>query len=339
LLGWSVAAVGLACLAFVTAYWISHDVGWTPTDAHNYILAGLRLNVGHALYGYGPGDERVVLTDPGTDYPIYSPPLLAVLFRLIVLLPSNGLYAWWVATDVFEILAILALVRRANLAAGLALIPLSLSVGCVMEYGNVDCFLMGGLLLAWYWMLHGHQARAAIMISVFASLKLTPVIFVWWLIVTGRKRAAAVSISAGAVLALVTMAATEPDIFLKFAQVTSANLAMAYGLMTPSNVARSLGVSAAIAAWLPRLILAGGAGLMWLLRKRPAAAWAVAALLMWLGSPVADLQTPALALVALAPLAWPLGPRLGSPTQDGDSPAFQAPAERGGTAAGLGAAS
>lgn len=306
LLGWGTAAVGLCCLAFVTWFWVSHDLAshWTSTDIHNYILTGLRLNAGHPFYGYGPGDEHILLADPGTDYPIYSPPLIGVLFRLVVLLPANGLYIWWLTMDLLEIAAVIVLVRRATLIAGLVLVPLSLSIGCAMQYGNADCLLVAGLLLAWWWMVRGHDNWAAVAISVLASLKLTPVILVWWLVVTGRRRAAAIAVCCGVALAIVAMAGSEPLIFVKFYEVTTANLATSYGLQTPSAWARAIGVPVEIAAWMPRMILLGGAVLMWVARKRPALAWVIGALLMWLGSPVADLQTPALALVALAPLAW-----------------------------------
>lgn len=314
LLAWGIATAGICCVAFVSWYWVSHALasGWTSTDIHNYILGGLRLNAGHPFYGYGPGDERILLTDPGTDYPIYSPPLIGVVFRLVVLLPANGLYIWWAIMDLLEIVAVVVLVRRATLATGLVLIPLSISIGSAMEYGNVDCLLVAGLVLAWWWMTRGHDNWAALAIAVLASIKLTPVILVLWLIVTGRTRPAAIAIGCGVAFAVVAMAGTEPLIFAKFYEVTTANFAGAYGLQTPSAWARAIGAPAEIAALMPRMILVGGAVLMWLARRRPALAWSIGALLMWLGSPVADLQTPALALVALAPLAWPMTGRQGT---------------------------
>jgi len=333
LLAWGTAAVGICCVASVTWYWVSHALasGWTSTDIHNYILGGLRLNAGHPFYGYGPGDERILLSDPGTDYPIYSPPLIGVVFRLVVLLPSNGLYVWWAIMDLLEIVAIVVLLRRATLATGLVLIPLSISIGCAMEYGNVDCLLVAGLLLAWWWMTRGHDNWAAVTIAVLASIKLTPVILVWWLIVTGRWRAAAIAIGCGLAFAVVAAAGTEPSIFAKFYDVTTANMAGAYGLVTPSAWARDIGVPVDIAALLPRGILVVGAVAMWAARRRPGVAWSIGAVLMWLGSPVADLQTPALVLVALAPLAWRMtGSRGIEPSDAVDAPDLSAPGSRTG---------
>lgn len=333
LLGWGLASIGLLCVAFVTWFWLIHASAATPGDTHNYILAGLRLNAGHPLYGYGPGDEHILPISSGADYPLFSPPLLGVVFRAIVLLPGNGQYIWWLSMDVLEVVAIIALVRRAPLVTGLVLIPLSISTGMAMEVGNVDCLVLPGLLLSWYWLLHGHDDRAALAIGLLASLKLTPAILVWWLFVTGRRRAAGIATGCGIVLALVAMLGSEPTIFLKFYEVTMANLTAPMKDIGPPAIARALGLPAVVAAWLPRAILFGGVVLMWATRRRPAVAWATGALLMWLASPVVALHTPALALVALAPLAWPMaggwtgehaGVDTGRPTPD-DLPDLQPP--------------
>jgi len=306
LLGWGIAALGLVCLGFVTWYWLSHASGQTPGDTHNYILAGLRLNVGHPLYGYGPGDEHVLPISGGADYPIFSPPLIAVVFRPIVLLPANGQYIWWLSMDLLELAAIVALINRAPLVTGLLLIPLSLSVGLAMEVGNVDCFVLPGLLLTWYWLVRGHDDRAALAIGVLASLKLTPVIFVWWLFVTGRRRAAGIAIACGIALAFVAILGSEPATFLKFYEVTMANLSAPASDLGPPGLARDIGLPAVVVDWLPRAVLLGGAAVMWATRRRPGVSWATGALLMWLASPVVALHTPALAFVAIAPLAWPM---------------------------------
>jgi hypothetical protein len=310
LLAWAVAAIGLASLAFVTWFWLSHATSSTPGDTQNYILAGLRLNAGHPLYGYGPGDEHVLPISGGADYPLFSPPLIAVLFRPIVLLPAHGLYVWWASMSVLELAAVVALVRRAPLVTGLALGVLCLSVGAAMKVGNVDCLVVPALLLAWIWLLRGLDYRVGLVVGLLASLKLTPAIFVWWLWVTGRRRAAAMAVACGAVLAVVAVLGSEPPIFGKFLEVTMANVTAPASDLGPPGLARALGLPAIVVAWLPRAVLLGGAIAMWGLRHRPGAAWAIGALLMWLASPVVALHTPALALVAIAPLAWPM-PRAG----------------------------
>ncbi|MGA2512443.1 MAG: glycosyltransferase family 87 protein [Candidatus Limnocylindrales bacterium] len=307
LLAWTTVAFGLCFLGYVFWYLMTHALAGAPgRDVHNYILAGLRLNVGHPLYTYGPGDERIPTGDGFSEYALYSPPLIGVLFRLIVLLPANGEYVWWIAMDALELLAIAMLIRRAPLLAGVALLVLGVPIGVLLEFGNVDCLVACGMLVAWRWLVDGHDDRAAILIAVLASLKLTPVIFVWWLFVTGRRRAAAVAIGVGVVCALVAMAGTEPLIMAKFVQVTTSNVAGSATTTGAAGLAAMLGLPGALYAWLPRVILVVGIGAMWVLRRRPGLSFAIGAALMWLASPVASVHTPALLLVALAPQAWPM---------------------------------
>lgn len=303
----AMGTIGLVCVGFVTWFWISHASGQTPGDTQNYILAGLRLNAGHPIYAYGPGDPHVLPGSFGADYPIFSPPLIAVFFRPIVLLPANGEYVWWLLMDVLELTAVVALVRRAPLVTGLALIPLSLSVGMAMEVGNVDCLVVPGLLAAWCLIVRRHDDSAALIIGLLASLKLTPIILVWWLFVTGRRRAAGVAVGCGIVLALVAIVGSaDPFVFGKFFEVTMANLASPGSDLGPLGVARQIGLPAVVVAALPRILMVGGVALMWAVRRRPGLAWAVGALLMWIASPVVAIHTPALALVAIAPVAWPM---------------------------------
>jgi hypothetical protein len=306
LLGWGAATIGLACVGFVTWFWLSHASGQTPGDTHNYILAGLRLNVGHPLYSYGIGDEHAAMSSPDSTVALFSPPLIGVVFRAVVLLPGNGQYIWWPTMDVLELAAVIALLRREPLVTGLALIPLSLAVGMAMQVGNADCLVLPGLLLAWLWLREGHDSRAAVLIGLLASLKLAPAIFVWWLYVTGRRRAAAIAVGCGIVLGFVAMLGSEPLIFLRFYEVTVANASAPASDLGPLGLARVLGLPPVLIAWLPRAILLGGVGAMWAARRRPGVSWAIGALLMWWVSPVVSLHTPALALVAIAPLAWPM---------------------------------
>jgi len=56
LFAWAIAAMGVCFLGYVFWYLMTHALAGAPgRDIHNYILAGLRLNEGHALYTYGPG--------------------------------------------------------------------------------------------------------------------------------------------------------------------------------------------------------------------------------------------------------------------------------------------
>ena len=304
LLSVAIALIGLASLGLQVASWLNPS--FAPTqDTHNYVLAGLRLNAGHPLYGYGPGDERLAWLGEAA-YPLFSPPLIAVLFRAVVLLPGQGAYIWWAAMGILELMAVLALVWRRPLVTGVFLIPFGLFISTAMSLGNVDCLVVAGLLLTWYLLVQQHDDRAALLIGFLASLKLTPAIFVWWLLVTRRWRGGVVAMGCGIVLALVAMLGSEPLVFVKFYEVTMANLSSPVSNLGPIGIARVVGIPELAVAWLPRALLVTGAALMWATRRRPGLSWAIGTLLMWVGSPTVALHTPALMLVALAPVAWPM---------------------------------
>ena len=57
-------------------------------DAGNYYAAGERLNVGHSLYAYGPGDRHELELLFGLPSPYLYPPLIGVLFRPVAPRPS-----------------------------------------------------------------------------------------------------------------------------------------------------------------------------------------------------------------------------------------------------------
>src|SRR5665811_226267 len=66
-------------------------------DASNYYAAGQRLNVGHSLYGSLQRDDRPVPGYPAIyPAPLLSPPLIAVAWRPLALLPGTlSMDLWW----------------------------------------------------------------------------------------------------------------------------------------------------------------------------------------------------------------------------------------------------
>jgi hypothetical protein len=59
-----------------------------PPDVYTYLAAAERLNVGHNLYGpLLPGD-RFINTSIYEPAPLISPPLIAVLWRPLAVLPD-----------------------------------------------------------------------------------------------------------------------------------------------------------------------------------------------------------------------------------------------------------
>ena len=71
------------------------DIG---TDTSNYYAAGQRLADGHVLYALSPGDRPVPQDSPPFfSVPLLSPPPIAVIWRLLAILPDSVvMYAWWI---------------------------------------------------------------------------------------------------------------------------------------------------------------------------------------------------------------------------------------------------
>jgi hypothetical protein len=300
----AVAAV-IAGLASVTVFlfaWFS--TGHLPGDAVTYAAAGERLNAGHEIYRLLPGDSPVLMEPPYPPVPLLSPPLIAVVFRPLALLPGlAGAWLWFATMAILLGLAIAVLLRAAPVVTGLLLTVLSFPVAVLVGVGNVDALVISGSVGAWLLLRDRRDTAAGALIGTLASLKLTPLILAWWLLAQDRRRALVAFAATIGALAVVTVAGSSVDVFGDYLGVIGAAAGVAPGGYSLAGVARGAGVPVEIAVLLPRLAIGIGLVLVVLLRSRPAPAWAAAGLLLWLGSPAAATHTPALALVALAPLA------------------------------------
>jgi len=137
-------------------------------------------------------------------------------------------------------------------------------------------------MVAWRCFAGGSERAGGVLLGALASLKLTPTVFLIWLIATRRWRALGWSIATGAALAIVTMLAISPDIFLRYVGVVA-------------------GVSGGGRPFALLIAAAGGLAILFGGRRSPTAAWILAAVLIPFGSPVTANHTWALILIALAP--------------------------------------
>jgi len=95
----TIAAIGVATVAVFVFSWFA--AGNVPGDAVTYAAAGQRLNAGHEIYRLLPGDNLVLMEPPYPPYPLLSPPLVAVIFRPLAVLPGlAGAWVWWAAMAV-----------------------------------------------------------------------------------------------------------------------------------------------------------------------------------------------------------------------------------------------
>jgi hypothetical protein len=300
-LSFAIAAAGVAAVAVFVWSWFA--TGHMPGDAVTYLAAGERLNAGHEIYRLLPGDAPVLMEPPYPPYPLLSPPLIAVLFRPLAILPDlAGAWLWWGAMALSLGAAIFALARSAPIVTGLVLMGLAFPIAVLIGVGNVDGLVIAGAAGAWVLIRRGRDTWAGALIGLLASLKLTPVVFAWWLIVHRRWRALLAFGATCVALAGMALLGSYPSVFVDYLGVIGAGFSSAPGSFSLAGLARGFGLSPEIAALMPRAAVVVGLAAIVLLRRQPALGFGICGALLWLGSPAAAAHTPALLLAALSPL-------------------------------------
>ena len=85
------------------------------SDTYNYYAAGMRLDIGHSIYTLSPGDLPVPILPPYYTVPLLSPPLAAVIWRPLALLPAAPvMYIWWIGGFLALTSAVIAMVWRGS---------------------------------------------------------------------------------------------------------------------------------------------------------------------------------------------------------------------------------
>jgi Glycosyltransferase family 87 len=282
MLGFGIALVAAIGLAYGIVFWFTS--GAFPGDSLTYYLAGLRLNSGHALYDLRPDD---VWLYGRPEYPLYGPPLVAVMWRPLAAMPGGwGIIVWVIAMAFAALTAVFYLLLGTRGWAGLLMIPLIPSLTLLIGTGNVDALVLAGSIAVWSLTAQRRWRAAGILVGVLASLKLSPAILLIWLIATRRWEAVRWTIATGLILAVVVVVGTEPGIWFRYLRV------MTDLSQTGNSSALGLLVVGVIA------IVAVG--------SRPSLSFAISAILMPLGSPVAAGHTASLLLAAVAPWVRPL---------------------------------
>ena len=172
---------------------LSSDVTTWIHDSANYYAAGERLNVGHSLYAYGPGDRQTLELLFGLPSPYLYPPLIGVLFRPVAaFLPyAPVVIAFWL-TGMVAFLAFLGwLLLRGGTTIAVGILVLLVPLVETAWSGNVSTFITIAIIGAWFAIQRGHPRLAGAVIGFTSVLKLSPVFLAWWLLVTpevGRAR-------------------------------------------------------------------------------------------------------------------------------------------------------
>lgn len=214
-LGVALGVGATIALGYGIAFW--HLLPAFPGDTLTYYLAGMRLNDGGYLYDLRPQD---VWHYDRPEFPLYGPPLIAVIWRpLVAVLGPWSVVVWLVAMTSCAIWAAIYSLLATRGWSGALLIALSPSFVLLVGVGNVDCFVLAGLFLVWTLVKRGNAARAGLLLGLLVSLKLTPGALLVWLVATRRWRTLAWACGAIVVLAIVAMAGTTPDIWVRYARV------------------------------------------------------------------------------------------------------------------------
>ena len=138
--------------------------------------------------------------------PFTYPPVAALLFRPLLLLPFPLVQVLWTAAGVAALAAAVLLVVRAvgaRLGPGLALLAVLLwlePVQNTLAYGQVNLLLL--LAVLYDVALRPGRRTEGALLGVAVAVKLTPAIFVLYLLARGRYRAAATAVGVAVGLTL-----------------------------------------------------------------------------------------------------------------------------------------
>lgn len=270
---------GTAYVASVT-WWAAN--GYLAGDTLVYHLSGVRLNSGGDLYSLRPSDPAIFDMRP---YGILSPPPIAVPWRVLAVVPG-GQFLWWTGAALCATWSVFAVLIGTRGWGGLLVLPLVPSLTLLVGVGNVDAYVLAGALVAWLLLAKRRDASGGVLMGLLACLKVTPAVFLVWLVGAGRRGALAHAVAAGSALLLVATLATSPETLFRYIEVVR-------------------GASSGGRPWALTIAGAGLLATLWLARSQPRAAWTLAAILMPIGSPVSAVHSWSLLLIATYPYLLP----------------------------------
>lgn len=287
--------------------------GLVPGDSFTYLASGERLNAGHLLYALSPGDRLVGFEPPFFTVPLLSPPPIAVLFRPLAAIPNEiGVYIWWIATTVILAAVILWMLRRRPILVGLAVLVLSLPIVYQIGVGNLNGLIVAGTVGAWYLLTRGRDLAAGAIFALMTAFKITPGVFLWWLITQRRWDAFKAFVVTGLGVLVVSVIGAGVQAHLEYLGIMRQTATVGTTYLSLAGAARYIGVPLEIANLLPTAAIVIGAVAIWVLRDRPGLAYAAAILTMIAGSPVVQITWFTILLGVLAPVVWPMSSRTAS---------------------------
>jgi alpha-1,2-mannosyltransferase len=200
--------LGLSALAwFLSTDWIVHPSWDSFFDLRVYRGAVRAWLSGHSLYGFSYGGTRF-----GFTYPPFA--ALVMLPMAALTLPATIAIATAASAVAigFTTWQVLAPIARRHGRSALVAVALAVPVVCAMEpvretiaYGQVN-LLLAALVLADVVALRRGWRWAGVGIGLATAIKLTPGLFVVYLVLSGRRRAGAVAVGTFVATGLLALA-------------------------------------------------------------------------------------------------------------------------------------
>jgi hypothetical protein len=282
------ALVVMLALELVAVWWLL-CVLIGQIDAFTYLAAGERLNAGHALYSLAPGDRLVIADTLYFHTPLLYPPLIAVIWRPLAALPALlGLWFWFAAATLAVFGAMWYVARDLRTSALVALLVCSAGIGSQLSGGNVNGFVIAAALLLWS--QADRHPWVAVVMGVLTAIKLSPGVFIVWLIAQRRWKASAWA--AGGLVGGIVVGIVVAGYDTNLQAIDILRKA------TPQDLSAT-GITGI--AWATMAIDVLGSISILLLARRPAASFRAAALTITLGAPALSLLTAAYGLLLVPP--------------------------------------
>jgi hypothetical protein len=302
------AIVGLSGVAIAVVLFLILSTAYGhPGDIITYLAAGERLNAGHPLYALSPGDRPMPIVPPYWTVPLLSPPLIAVIWRPLALLPdavSIGL--WWIAMLALLGISITMILRAPKMIGAVAVYVLAVPLGLEAVQGNINAVILLGALVAWRAYVGGRAEVAGAIVAVLAVLKVTPAILVVWAVAVGGRKAVVGAAVGLAVAGAISVLGAGIDAHLAYLSVMRDTTTIGPSDQSLPGILRALGMPEFLVARVSLVTdVAGVVGVL-ASRGRPAASYRVAIVTLVAGSPVVYVNTFLLLIAALAPNLWPL---------------------------------
>lgn len=272
------------------------------TDTSNYYAAGLRLDAGHPLYAQGPGDRPVPVEPPYFTVPLLSPPFIAVVWRGLALLPGAPvMYAWAFGGLVLMSVTVAWMAIRGSALRNLVILLLAPWLALTAWSGNVNCYLVPMLVLTWSASERGHGATSGALIAVATAIKITPIVYLAW-ILARRDRPALVGFSVAAAVCLgVGLAGAGLGAHLDYLAVIRDTGTVGVTPLSLPGILLSSGLPPGLAPLaIPAYVLLGVLAVVQL-RHRPGPAFAAATLASVFAAPSLGYHSLPLLLPAVAP--------------------------------------